>query len=136
MAGGGKGSFFGGRFLGLGLAVLEEAGEPGGGAPTGAAGADDGDEGLGEGVEAGFGDLLGELLVALEEIENGDVVDAELRGGLAEGKSVGDQTEQTALGEFVERWGAAAADGANGDKFWGERGGSGLFTGRMGLVVN
>ena len=83
-----EGAFFGGGFWGADAAVVEEFGEPGGGAPAGAAGLDDGEERLGDGVEAGFGDLLGELLVALHGVEQCLMMDAELGGGLAEREAV------------------------------------------------
>ena len=106
--------FFGGGFVDAGTAVVEEFCEPGGGAPVGAAGLDDGEERLGDGIEAGFGDLLGELLVALEGVEDGDVMDAELGGGLAEGEAVGHEAEEATFGEVIEGDGTAAAERARG----------------------
>src|SRR5438874_12120937 len=80
---------FGGGFVATGAAVVEEFGEPGGGAPVGAAGLDDGQERLRNGIEAGFGDLLSELFVALHGVEQRLMMHAELRRRLAERKAVG-----------------------------------------------
>src|SRR5688500_14496891 len=73
--------FFWGACVGAGAAVVEEFGEPGGRAPVFATGLDDDDQRLGNGVQAGFGDLLGELLAVLEAVQDRLMVNADLRGG-------------------------------------------------------
>src|SRR5262245_12220555 len=62
-------AFFDGSLLRGGFqrpyaALFEKAGQPGGGTPVGAAGFDDGEQRLRDGMQSRFGDLLGELHVA------------------------------------------------------------------------
>ena len=130
--------FFGSGFVGACAAVVEEFGEPGCSAPACAGGLDDGEQRSRDGIEAGFGNLLREFFVALHGVEEGDVVDAELGSGLAEGEAVGHQAEDAALGQIVELEGAAAADGAVGKSGRVGEGvsGSELFTGVLVGVVN
>jgi hypothetical protein len=70
-----------------------------------------------DGVETGFGDLLGEFIVAFHRVEDGLMVHAELCGRLATGEARGHEAQNAAFGQVVKLWGLAAAEGARGDGF-------------------
>src|SRR5690348_1952556 len=96
-------AFLGRDFVGARAAVVEEFGEPGGGTPIRAAGLNDGKKRLRDGIEPGFGDLLGELFVALHGVEDRSMMHAELSGSLAERKPVGHQAEDATFEQIVEQ---------------------------------